>query len=156
MKQPRISAIEQPGGRRLNLETLRRLASAFDCALIVHFAPFSKLVDWARNFSPDEFQVPSFADDNFQKGAVAAERIGDAISAHFYRPQQLPTPAIQHAGATQQTTRKAEKIVSSFVSIASPEQQHGLLSSNAESPWGMLEEFAAQPITFFPHIREQP
>jgi transcriptional regulator with XRE-family HTH domain len=63
MKQPRISAIEQPGGSRLNLGTLRRLASAFDCALIVHFAPFSKLVDWARNFSPDEFQVPSFEED---------------------------------------------------------------------------------------------
>ena len=63
MKQSRISAIEQPGGGKLNLETLRRLASAFDSALVVRFAPFSELVDWVETFSPDEFQVPSFEED---------------------------------------------------------------------------------------------
>ena len=43
MKQPRISAMEKPGEVHFTLETLRRLAEAFDCALIVRFAPFSEL-----------------------------------------------------------------------------------------------------------------
>ncbi len=61
MKQPRISAMEKPGGAHFTLETLRRLAEAFDVALIVRFAPFSELLDWSGRFNPDRFRVPSFA-----------------------------------------------------------------------------------------------
>lgn len=63
MLQPRISAIESPGGAKFTLETLRRLASAFDVALIVKFAPFSELVDQSADFNPDTFCVSSFGDD---------------------------------------------------------------------------------------------
>ncbi len=63
MLQPRISAMEKPGGSKLNLETLIRLASAFDVGLIVRFAPFSEMVDWSESFSPDSFAVPSFDND---------------------------------------------------------------------------------------------
>jgi DNA-binding Xre family transcriptional regulator len=45
MLQPRISAMERPGGSKLNLDTLRRSASAFDVALVVRFVPFSELVE---------------------------------------------------------------------------------------------------------------
>lgn len=61
MKQPRISAMEKPGGAHFTLETLRRLAEAFDVALIVRFAPFSELLDWSGRFNPDSFRVPNFA-----------------------------------------------------------------------------------------------
>ena len=61
MKQPRISAMEKPGGAHFTLETLRRLAEAFDVALIVRFAPFSELLDWSGRFNPDTFRVPNFA-----------------------------------------------------------------------------------------------
>jgi len=63
MLQPRISAIEAPGGAKFTIETLRRLASAFDVALVVRFAPFSELADQSEGFNPDTFQVPSFEDD---------------------------------------------------------------------------------------------
>ena len=63
MLQPRISAIETPGGAKFTLETLRRLASAFDVALLVKFVPFSELVDQSEDFNPDTFSVPSFGDD---------------------------------------------------------------------------------------------
>jgi transcriptional regulator with XRE-family HTH domain len=63
MLQPRIAAMERPSGSEVNLRTLKRLASAFDVALIVRFVPFSELVEWAENFSPDTFVVPSFSDD---------------------------------------------------------------------------------------------
>ncbi len=63
MAQPRISAIETPGVSNLNLKTLRRLASAFDVGLIVRFAPFSELIRFSDEFSPDEFAILDFAAD---------------------------------------------------------------------------------------------
>lgn len=63
MLQPRISAMETPGGARFTLETLRRLASAFDVGIMVRFVPFSALVDWSEQFSPDSFSVASFDED---------------------------------------------------------------------------------------------
>ncbi|MCX6020625.1 MAG: helix-turn-helix transcriptional regulator, partial [Chloroflexi bacterium] len=47
MAQERVSQLEDPDYGRLSLTTLKRVASAFDVALIVRFAPFSDLVDWA-------------------------------------------------------------------------------------------------------------
>ena len=69
MRQPRISAMEKPGEVHFTLETLRRLAEAFDVALIVRFASFSELCDWSGKFNPDAFQVP-----NFTQEVEAAER----------------------------------------------------------------------------------
>ena len=63
MLQPRISGLMKPGKTRPNIETLRRVAEAFDCALIVRFAPFSELARWAEDFEPDSFNVPAFSDD---------------------------------------------------------------------------------------------
>jgi transcriptional regulator with XRE-family HTH domain len=60
MAQPRISEIERPGERSLNLETLLRLASAFDCALEVKFVPFSELVRNSESFDPATFEIPTF------------------------------------------------------------------------------------------------
>ena len=63
MLQPRISAMESPGGVKFTLETLRRLASAFDVALMVKFVPFSELLRSSEEFNPDTFVVASFAED---------------------------------------------------------------------------------------------
>jgi transcriptional regulator with XRE-family HTH domain len=63
MLQPRISGLMTPGKTRPNIETLRRIAEAFDCGLIVRFAPFSELAKWAEEFDPESFSVPSFDED---------------------------------------------------------------------------------------------
>lgn len=63
MLQPRISGLMTPGKTKPNIETLRRVAEAFDCGLIVRFAPFSELARWSEEFDPDTFSVPAFADD---------------------------------------------------------------------------------------------
>ena len=60
MKQPRISAMERPGYKGFALETLMRLASAFDVALQVRYASFGELIDFSEEFSPDTFALPSF------------------------------------------------------------------------------------------------
>lgn len=63
MAQPRISAIESPGYGSFTLDTLKRVAAAFDVALIVRFGAFSELVKQSNEFSPDSFRVPSFETD---------------------------------------------------------------------------------------------
>jgi DNA-binding XRE family transcriptional regulator len=44
--QPRISALMTPGKASPNIETLRRIAEAFDCGLMVQFVPFSEMARW--------------------------------------------------------------------------------------------------------------
>jgi transcriptional regulator with XRE-family HTH domain len=57
-KQKTISDFENPNYARFSLNSLRRLASAFDVALIVRFAPFSELVDWASTLSSEKLNAP--------------------------------------------------------------------------------------------------
>ncbi|MBI1792518.1 MAG: helix-turn-helix transcriptional regulator [Acidobacteria bacterium] len=64
MLQPRISALMTPGKARPNIETLRRIAEAFDCGLMVRFVPFSELARWSEEFDPDSFCVPAFDQDS--------------------------------------------------------------------------------------------
>src|ERR1019366_6498616 len=63
MLQPRISALMTPGKTRPNIETLRRIAEAFDCGLMVRFVSFSELARWSEEFDPEGFNVPSFGND---------------------------------------------------------------------------------------------
>lgn len=63
MTQEGISRLENPDYGKLTLTTLKRLASAFDVGLAVRFVPFSHLVDWAINFSPDDLAVPDYEHD---------------------------------------------------------------------------------------------
>src|SRR2546428_8531750 len=60
MLQPRISAMLRPGKVRPNIETLRRIAEAFDCGLLIRFVPFSELIKWAESFNPETFDVKGF------------------------------------------------------------------------------------------------
>lgn len=63
MLQPRISDLMTPGKARPNIETLRRIAAAFDCGLMVRFVPFSELMTSAEDFDPTSFNVPDFEHD---------------------------------------------------------------------------------------------
>lgn len=63
MAQPRIAEIEKPGERRLNLDTLLRLAAAFDVGLDVRFVPFGTLIERNEAFDPDSFTVKSFNEE---------------------------------------------------------------------------------------------
>ena len=57
MKQSRISAMETPGAVNFNLETLVRLASVFNCGLVIKFVSFSEMVEWENSYSQDDFDV---------------------------------------------------------------------------------------------------
>lgn len=63
MSQVRISVLEDPSYENFSIKTLKRLAKALDVALIVRFAPFSEMLTWLSNLSPETLAVRKFADD---------------------------------------------------------------------------------------------
>jgi len=101
MAQPRIAEIEKPGARRLNIETLLRIAIAFDVGLQVRFMPFSELVEWAESFSPDASSITSFDNEIAALARNTAEVQGilltnrpidvPALLFKSQLPYQLPT-----------------------------------------------------------------
>jgi transcriptional regulator with XRE-family HTH domain len=67
MNQNMIYRLENPSYGRFTISTLKRVASAFDVALIVRFVPFSQLADWVtgtlfydEGLSPDALAVAGF------------------------------------------------------------------------------------------------
>jgi len=63
MAPSRISVMEDPSYEKFTLSTLRRLASAFDVALIARFVPFSELVEWVVDLSPEKMGAVEFERD---------------------------------------------------------------------------------------------
>ncbi|MBI2850827.1 MAG: helix-turn-helix transcriptional regulator [Chloroflexi bacterium] len=63
VKQPLLSAWENPNYGKYTLKTLKELAKAFDVGLLVRFVPFSTLVDWAINLPGDVIAPPSFNEE---------------------------------------------------------------------------------------------
>jgi transcriptional regulator with XRE-family HTH domain len=65
MAQERISVAENPNYSRFNIKTLKRIASAFEVALIVRFVPISELVKWELNLSSETLEAVSFDEDPY-------------------------------------------------------------------------------------------
>ena len=118
MSQPRISEIERAGERKLNLETLLRLASAFDVALQVQFVPFSELVDHADAFDYDAFYVRPFTEDMAHLIEIEARM----KSVLFLRPNSSISRSLEGIG--QEVKGKASLAAAEFKS-----QPEGLGSS---------------------------
>jgi transcriptional regulator with XRE-family HTH domain len=66
-KQAWIAKIENPNYTGFSLKTLKKLASAFDVAIIVRFVPISNLVKWELEISPESLQALSFELDPYFK-----------------------------------------------------------------------------------------
>ena len=71
MSQARISVIENPNYRRLNIRTLQRIAKAFDVALVVRFVSFGELLDWTVTGTQKTLAPLSF-DEEFPDAAITA------------------------------------------------------------------------------------
>lgn len=63
-KQPRIPVMEKPGYGNYSLNTLKKLASVFDVALIVSFVPFSEMIDFSETLGLKRMRIQSFCDEH--------------------------------------------------------------------------------------------
>ena len=135
MRQARISAIENAKEGSLNIKTLRRLAEAFDVALVVRFASFSELADWARSYSPDAFEVPSFDDEGVDRavatteGFVSLDLLKPSTKGDWFQHISLrkirsdfPTPAVPLDVISQIAEGTHQVAQTSFMRIGLEEQ----------------------------------
>jgi transcriptional regulator with XRE-family HTH domain len=67
MFQTRIRVLEDPDNESLSLNTLLRLASAFNVGLMVRFVPLSELVKWDLNLSSESLEAQGFDKDRYFK-----------------------------------------------------------------------------------------
>ena len=63
MKPNAISRLENPAYGDYSVNTLLRLADAFDLGLIVRFAAISEIVEWNQGISQWSYTPPSFSND---------------------------------------------------------------------------------------------
>lgn len=81
MKQSRISAMEQVDYDSWSVRTLKRLAQAFDLALIVRFESFGEFLGEVTSVSRQELERPSFVDDpEFVVGGKPQASASDAVA----------------------------------------------------------------------------
>lgn len=100
MAQETVSLLENPNYGNYTLRTLKRLASAFDVALVVRFTPFSQLVDWMADLSAEDLAVPSFEVESVHiNGNSASPESPHATSNSFEEVHSIinvqSTPMIQ-------------------------------------------------------------
>lgn len=82
--QGRISRLENPDCGTPNLKTLVRIASAFDCGLLVKFVPFSELARWAISAPEEPAAVTHFAEDSISTAQSSTETIAIELTISQY------------------------------------------------------------------------
>jgi transcriptional regulator with XRE-family HTH domain len=101
MNQNSISRLENPFYGKHTITTLKRLARAFDVALVVRFAPFSELVDWISGtprtidgLNQNALNVPKYSEKrNEQVTSLQYPRdIAELLGPSRIGPQTTPTP----------------------------------------------------------------
>jgi len=63
-QQETISHWEDPNYGSYTLNSLKSLAGAFDVALVVKFAPFSELVNWGIELTPEKLAPKSYTEEH--------------------------------------------------------------------------------------------
>lgn len=97
--QPWINKIEN-NYSGFSLQTLKELASVFDVALIIRFAPFGDLVQWELALSPEKLEPVSFEEDPYFKPPVyefatqGGVVVGGGGIVNFINPSQPPMPSL--------------------------------------------------------------
>ena len=77
MNQNAISRLESPLRGRPTITTLKRLAAAFDVALVVRFEPFSKAIHWTSG-------VP-FIEQGMSTSALAPPNFSEEVASGKYQ-----------------------------------------------------------------------
>lgn len=72
VKQPLVSAWENPNYGKYTLGTLKDLAKAFDVGLLVRFVPFRSLVDRTVDLKPDDIAPPSFKEEQSRRAWITS------------------------------------------------------------------------------------
>ena len=86
------------GYENYSVSTLDKLADAFDVSLAVRFEPYSDLVNYHVDLSPEHILVPSYSKDRALH-EMQSDSLLEAAAADQTKPLQLP---IEHTATYQQ------------------------------------------------------
>jgi transcriptional regulator with XRE-family HTH domain len=106
--QNAVYRLESPGYGKASISTLKKVAEAFDVALVVRFVPFGELVDWVAGVPhtvvglsvPESLCPESYESEEASRNRVPAAR-GNVISIDQHqqrRPSQSASGALSLVG----------------------------------------------------------
>lgn len=102
-QQSGISRYENPDYSSWRIETLRKLARAFDMALSVRFVSFGDSIDEVEGFGSDRLIRPAFAEDPaFDPDEATSQSPRSARVIDF--PGAIPIPRISSSSADECAT----------------------------------------------------
>lgn len=119
MRQTTISQLEDPDYGRFTLSTLKRLASAFDVALMVRFSSFSELVELTTELSPERHAPPSFSEDaqpNYKtylsfSTVDASERAASSVPNTAIDFVMAPSPPQNYEGTAIPSPKEPDRVL---------------------------------------------
>ena len=96
MNQNAISRLESPWYGKATIRTLKRLAAAFDVALVIRFVPFSKLTSWISGtpYLEEGISAESLAVPNFEEEEQLTEAAKSIAATDFRVSGQVYTNAL--------------------------------------------------------------
>lgn len=101
MNQNAISRLENPNYGKATLTTLKRIAAAFDVAIVVRFVPFSQLANWVsgtpfvdNGLSSTSLRVLNFSQENRAMQQRARE-LGSIPERALTRTAELELGSLQ-------------------------------------------------------------
>ena len=108
VRQPLIASWENPNYGKYTLNTLKDLAKAFDVGLLVRFVPFSTVIDWTVDLTPDAIAPPSFDEEQFHAVAPIPEltkkkeMVQDTTDINIYDLLNPPEPGVHPSTAVKE------------------------------------------------------
>ena len=93
-KQAVVSRLENPDYGYININTLYKIASAFDVALLVKFVPYTKLLNETKDLSPEALAVDDFISENnalnsYKSRRLQQEYVCKTIKRTYKRPPKI-------------------------------------------------------------------
>jgi len=98
--QTAISRVEDPNYGKLSLNSLYKLASAFDVALLVKFVPFSRLLNEFKDVSPEALSAESFDTEGVKLEGWANSTLPPNVIYIPHHPSHFLVPFIGNTGET--------------------------------------------------------
>lgn len=101
MSQVRISVLEDPNYENFSIKTLKRIAEAFDTAIILKFAPFSEMLGWLTTLRAENLAVPKFEEDSLKIEDVKPLPSSIDVSGRGLRDQSYSSAAVSASPSHQ-------------------------------------------------------
>jgi transcriptional regulator with XRE-family HTH domain len=115
-QQPRFSVMEKLGYGNYSLNTLKKIASVFDVALIVSFVPYSEMIDFTDAINRKRLSIPTFSDEYAQlanRYARSSSQVQtDTTQGHLdFSGSTVASPIVSRTTATESAISESANTV---------------------------------------------